>query len=174
MQPRVVGIDPSLTATGIALPGRLSSFQTGQLRGVERITELRDAVRSCIYAPDADLVAIEGPAYSRQLGAGHHEAAGLWWAIACLLVQYRVPYAVVPPTVLKKYATGKGNATKADMRVALLKRTGEDVRDDNQVDALWLRFMGLDWLGFSPIALPAVQRDAMTKVAWPEVTRGEH
>ena len=171
MQPRVIGLDLSLTATGIALPDRLATFSPASLRGVERLTEIRSLVRSCI--DDADLVALEGPAYSRQLGAGHHEAAGLWWLIACLLVQYGVPYAVVPPTVLKKYAVGKGNATKADMRVALLKRTGEDVRDDNQADAQWLRLMGLDWLGFSPVLLPTAHRDALAKVAWPEVPRGD-
>lgn len=170
-EPRVVGIDPSLRATGIALDGRLSSFHPGKgITGAPRIRMIRAALLANTVNARPDLAVIEGPAYSRQLGAGHHEAAGLWWAIIDMLWTHDVPYAVVPPTVLKKYATGRGNAAKPDMRMALYQRTGVDVGDDNEVDAAWLRAMGLDRLGAAEFAVPQAHRDALGKVDWPEVT----
>lgn len=177
MPPRVIALDLSLTATGIAtVSGETLTVQPGKtLRGAARLCDMRETILNAALGTDfdPDLTVIEGPAYSRALGAGHHEAAGLWWQIVCALHGAGIPYAVAAPTALKKYATGKGNATKADMRMALYKRAATDLRDDNQVDAQWLRLMGLDWLGFSPVLLPTAHRDALAKVAWPEVPRGD-
>jgi len=72
---------------------------------------------------------------------------------------------------LKRYATGKGNATKADMRMALFQRAGLDVRDDNAVDAWWLRAMALDHYGHPLVAMPQTHRQALEKVAWPELAQ---
>lgn len=48
-------------------------------------------------------------------------------------------------------------------------RAGEDIRDDNQVDALWLRQIGLALLD-DPAAIPMPQanRQALTKLALPD------
>lgn len=174
LEPRVLGIDLSLTATGLVLhdASPLTITPGKGLHGVARLREIRGAIMS-VAVPSTDLAVIEGPAYSRQLGAGHHEAAGLWWVIAYMLTMHDIPFAIIPPTTLKKYAVGKGTATKADMRVALLQRTGLDVRDDNQVDAWWLRCAGLDHLGRPPVAMPATHRAALEKVIWPEVPCAE-
>lgn len=45
-------------------------------------------------------------------------------------VLYRAQYAftTIPPTVVKKVATGKGNATKDKMYEAFLKETGQDIK----------------------------------------------
>lgn len=168
--PQVVGLDLSLTATGIALPdGHLLTLAPGKgLRGVARLHDIRAAAFTLIAPYATTLVTIEGPAYSRALGAGHHEAAGLWWLIVYELTARGIPHAVVPPTSLKKYATGRGNATKPDMRMALYQRADLDLRDDNQVDAAWLRYAGLDALGHPVVDLPKAHRDTLTKVAWPE------
>lgn len=175
MQPRVIGLDLSLTATGvIAADGTLLTVSPRKnLLGADRLITMREAILSAALGTDfdPDLAVIEGPAYSRALGVGHHEAAGLWWQVVCTLRSAEIPVAVVAPTALKKYATGKGNATKPDMRMALYKRAELDLKDDNQVDAYWLRAMGLDHFGCAPVWLPLAQRDALDKVRWPEVTR---
>ena len=155
----VVGLDPSLTGLGLATPDTLttiSSKPTGDTVAAraERLVTMADKVARLI--PESSLVVIEGPAYSRQLGAGHHLSAGLWWVLAVELTHRGHDVIEVPPTSLKKLATGKGNATKADLRVALLQRTGIDERDDNRVDAWWLRCAGLHLVG-NPEALPLPQ-----------------
>ncbi|WP_395109815.1 hypothetical protein [Actinomadura sp. SCN-SB] len=174
MQPRVIGLDLSLTATGMALPdGSLDVIVPAKgLTGVARLQAIRAEIFRRILPPATDLAVIEGPAYSRAAGAGHHEAAGLWWLVVYEMTARGVHHAIVPPTTLKRYATGKGTATKADMRMALYRREDRDVRDDNMVDARWLALMGLDHLGHPLVEVPKTHRDALAKVAWPEVTRG--
>ncbi|GGS88259.1 hypothetical protein ACFFV7_51120 [Nonomuraea spiralis] len=168
MAPHVVGLDLSLTGTGIATAdGTLSRVRTGDLRGGPRMSWIASHIFGDGLTQAADLVVVEGPSYGSQSGAGHHEAAGLWWHVIYRLHVFEVPYAVIPPSTLKKYAAGRGNATKPDMRVALLQRAGLDERDDNKVDAWWLRAAGLDHLGHPPVDLPKGQREALAKVDWP-------
>lgn len=146
----VVGLDPSLTGLGLATPDGLSTISSkpagDQIAArAERLVTMADKVARRI--PDDSLVVIEGPAYSRQLGAGHHLSAGLWWVLAVELTHRGHALIEVSPSALKKFATGKGNATKPDIRMALYQRAGLDVRDDDQADAWWLRQVGLHLVG---------------------------
>ena len=43
------------------------------------------------------------------------------------MLNYGVPFETVPPTTIKKYATGRGNAKKLDMYDAFVERTGVEV-----------------------------------------------
>lgn len=88
------------------------------------------------------------------------------------LVRERVPFAVIPPATLKKYATGRGSADKDGMRLALRMRAGIDERDNNLVDAWWLRHAGLDRLGEHIVRLPANQRACLDVVDWPAIANG--
>lgn len=49
-----------------------------------------------------------------------------------------IEYTDCPSTTLKKFATGKGNASKEMMIDAYRKRLGVDPIDDNHADAWWL------------------------------------
>jgi Holliday junction resolvasome RuvABC endonuclease subunit len=171
--PRVLGLDLSLTATGIATwDGQpLSTLRTVAAEGDKRLRRIMVTVRAEAYDHVADepieLAVIEDlPTHAHSAGI----TGMVHGAVRVALMERGVPYALVPPATLKKYATGRGNATKPDMRMALYQRTGLDIRDDNQVDAWWLRAAGLDHLGHPLVALPAAQRAALAKVAWPEVT----
>jgi len=52
-----------------------------------------------------------------------------------------VQYSDCASTTLKKFATGKGNASKEKMMNAYREKWGEEPIDDNQADARWL----LEW-----------------------------
>lgn len=167
--PRVVGLDLSITATGVALwDGTTHTITAAKWGGDWRLVNIRKTVLHHLLTPRAALAVIEDlPTHAH--GAG---VTGMVHGVVReLLLDNGVPYVLVPPATLKKYATGKGNATKADMRMALYQRAGLDLRDDNQADAWWLRMMGLDWLGHATVILPKAQRDALLKVDWPKAER---
>lgn len=158
----VVGIDPSLTGTGVATAAGTLTIVT-KAGDRKRLQLIHDAVFSAVE--DADLVVIEDlPTHAH--GAGLTGMAQGVIRLAC--IRHDAPFATVPAATLKKFATGKGNATKSDMRLELYKRAGIDLRDDNQVDAWWLRQVGLHLTDHpDAIALPKTHTDALTKVKTP-------
>ena len=167
-----VGLDLSLSATGVAsASGELrtikSAVDDGTVAGrAYRIADLAGRITSCV--PVGALAVIEGPAYASQAQAGVHLRAGLWWQVACLLTARGVEVVEIAPSALKKLATGKGNATKPDMRMALYQRAGIDERDDNRVDAWWLRQVGLHLLGDpDALDLPKTHLAALDKIRRP-------
>lgn len=164
--PTVIGLDLSITATGAMFYGDppCTIAPAKGLVGDDRLVSVRDQVMRCVTPLTTRLVVIEGPVLRSQAALSLGLLHGV---IRAALMDASVRYALVPPATLKKYATGKGNAGKPEMAVALFKRAGLELGDDNQVDAWWLRAMGMDYLGAPLVDLPAAQRDAMSKVAWP-------
>lgn len=169
--PRVIGLDLSITATGIALvDGETFTVAGKASEGDRRLATIALTVRSHTWHDDrgplADLVVIEDlPVHAHAAGitAMVHGAARL------ALLGAGIPYVLVPPATLKKYATGKGNADKTAMAIAALKRTGREFTDDNQCDAWWLRAAGLQALGHPVVDVPQSQIEALAKVTWPNL-----
>lgn len=169
MSPRVIGIDPSMTATGIAYAdGSTRVIRTDPKAGDDRLADIDNQVRSAI-CDEIDLAVVEDLPRNA-MGAG---ITGLAHGVIRLaLLREGVPYIRVPAATLKVYATGKGTATKPDMRLELFKRTNLDVRDDNEVDAAWLRLLGLDLAGRPEINLPQTHRRALDKLTLPAAYNG--
>lgn len=174
----VVGLDLSLTSTGVAriVDGKaaVGRVRPKNIDGHERLEFIREDVAGWVYedgqAPG--LVVIEGPSYGSPSGSqrGHHERAGLWWLVTQDLWMSGVRVAVVPPTQLKTYATGKGNAGKDDVLTAVVRRFPDvAVRGNDDADALVLAAMGADHLGQPLVTMPAEHRKALAKVEWPAV-----
>jgi Holliday junction resolvasome RuvABC endonuclease subunit len=173
MTPLVVGLDLSLTATGIARrDGSTRTVKTRADYGDRRLIEITNAVRQTVggYSEGfeqsrVDLVVLEDL-------PKHAMAAGITGmvhgAVRAVLLNIGVRYALIAPATLKAFATGKGNADKTAMAMAAYKRTEREFGDDNQCDAWWLRAAGLDHLGAPEFALPQAQRDRLAKVNWPQ------
>jgi len=162
---RVIGLDLSLTATGVAYPsGRVATWRSKH-RGCERLLELRDDVLAA--ARRADLVVMEGYAFGRPQQA--HYLGELGGVVRLGLYEVGTPFVVVPPSVLKGYACGRGNAPKDEVLVSAVRRLGYEGADNNQADALWLRAIALEALGAPVVELPEMHRKWVSKVKWEEV-----
>jgi len=58
-----------------------------------------------------------------------------------------IPYRGLPVGTVKKFATGRGNASKNDMMAHASTKFGGPVRSHDQADALWILSLGLKELG---------------------------
>lgn len=178
---RVVGLDLSLTAAGVAMltitdDGWTSAVRTIGTEGhnddtlTQRWQRLRDAANAILLvARTAELVLVEQPAYSKTTGKSH-DRSGLWWRVIDRLIEDGITVVEVTPGQVKKYATGKGNSGKQAVLLATDRRYPMvGVTNDNEADALTLAAMGARWLA-TPIenTLPLTHIEAMTKVRWPE------
>ena len=165
--PCVVGLDLSMTATGVAFPGGdVATWRPKASDGDRRLLVIHHHLLDLLLLGEPDLVVIEDlPVHAHAAGV----TGMVQGVVRRLLLDQSVPYLLVPPATLKTYATGKGNSDKPDMRMALYQRTALDLRDNNQVDAAWLRLLGLDHLGHPELTLPATHRRALDKL--PEVTK---
>lgn len=163
--PYVIGIDPSLSETGIATPDETYTVPT-KAGDPARLAVIHVAAKVAATLPGRCGLAVLEDLPTHAHGAGLTGMAQ--GVIRLALLEAEVPYVTVTAATLKKFATGKGNATKADMRMELFKRTGIDLRNDNEVDAWFLRQVALHLLGHpDALPLPKSHTDALTKVKTP-------
>ncbi|MFF1358701.1 hypothetical protein [Streptomyces sp. NPDC058297] len=178
--PVVVGIDPSLTGTGIASSNgwvdvtgykrpRAKDPGITQLPHGERIAAMRNILDAVYYAIGApDLVVMELPAPSRS-GGGAHERGWLWWQLYSRLDTAGFPVGLLTPNQRALYATGKGTAAKGAVIDQISRRFPAWTTDgnDNAADAVALMAAGRDWLGHPLAELPKTHRAAIDKAVWP-------
>jgi Holliday junction resolvasome RuvABC endonuclease subunit len=159
---RVLGLDLSLTATGYAYNEEVVGVIRSKAKGERRLAEIRDAVEELAF--EADVVVLEGYSYASANQA--HQIGELGGVIRLTLWQRRKPFVEVPPAVLKKFATGKGNADKDAMLAAAIRRFGFEGDNNNAADAWLLRCMGL--AAYREQAhFTSYQTEALGKVSWP-------
>jgi len=151
----VVGIDQSLTGTGLALIpkpkgiilGDGPQYSTTKIKppthGVLRLMYIEEVVTRWI-PEDADLVLMEGYAF-----AAHGQAFGLG---ECGGIIKRVIHLkgkrliVVAPGTLKKYVTGNGAAKKNTMLLNCYKKFAASFDEDDECDAYCLARLGDEYL----------------------------
>ena len=142
--PRILGLDISLTKTGVATPaGTTLTIKGG--KGDDRLINLYEEI-CYLVAADVDLAIIEDlPTHAMSAGLTG-QAQGV---VRLALRRYSIPYVTVAPATLKKYSTGSGKATKLDMidaAVRLQPHLNKWVPTDDEADAFLLRQLGLDRL----------------------------
>lgn len=168
MTAAVVGVDLSYTGTAIRWATDSLVFSTpAAWYEADRREAIARQVCDIVRA-----VAEEAPTMVVLEAGSSHGSTALMLGKLLGVVEHELmldgrAMAWIPPSTLKKFATGKGNATKPDMRMALFQRTGEDLANDNAVDAAWLYYAGLTKLGLRPFPLPIGQVAALDKAVWP-------
>jgi crossover junction endodeoxyribonuclease RuvC len=179
---RVLGIDPSLTGTGLALIdtndalvvetwtiGTSGRADATLYDRTDRIRHIALYVRH--HVSGADMVVIEGPNLGAPKQRGTFDRAGLWWQIVVRAGWAGKPIVEVSPKGRAKYATGDGNSDKkAVMAAARVTYPHVPFANDNECDALILAAMGARAIA-RPIddGLSAKHTNALRNVHWPDL-----
>lgn len=174
----VIGLDLSLTSTGIArhIPGRGIFVERVRSKGakdaswLDRRKRLREITRQILMSVNMHaLVMLEAPSYA-SIGSGTHDRSGLWWMVFDELHHQQCTIVPIAPTQRMKYATGVGGGPKASkdavLAAAVRRYSDIDITGNDVADAVILMSMGLRLLGH-PIeeSLPQTHIAAMAKVS---------
>lgn len=183
--PRVVGLDISLTGTGVAssrgwcdVVGMANVTTTPLVERISKVDALCAMVLRLVGTPD--LAVVEVPAYQAAGGRSTLERSALWWLVVRSLIRKDVPIAQCFNNSRMRYATGKGTASKAAIVDAVARRypAYSTAGNDNLCDAVVLCAMGADYVGFPLASVPKTHRAALEAVTWPaglaiDTERGE-
>lgn len=187
----VVGLDLSLRATGMAcsdgttlrlVPPKnvwpVTAAKRHLRSEMDRIAWILDQVGENLTgplpdeprfdSPRPDLVVIEH--YSRGSSNRREEMGELGGIIRLDLWARNIPYADVSPASLQKFACGDSKKRDKDAVLAAAIRLGCPGNTNDEADSWFLRQMGLYHLGESDVPHTQYRDDAISKVAWPEVS----
>lgn len=164
----IVGVDASLTGTGVAwidADGIETYVVKTKLVGVERLSHIEtEVVGLCV--PDT-VVILEGYSYGSK-GRAVFNIGELGGVLRLAFHRARIGWLVVPPTVMKKYVTGSGTASKAKVVSSLASRMGRTFDSDDEADAVGLLCYGLELAGEQPLGkLPKANLAALKGVTLP-------
>ena len=162
----LIAFDLSLTSTGWAYVSDMGRIMPGGFTGLQRLDYVFEVVTD--MARHFELVVMEGLSMASNY-PGASERIGLAYMVRHWLWKNRIPFILVPPMTLKKFATGKGNADKDMVIKEVYKRWGHDCTISDEADACAALHFGLQLIG-SEEPQNAIQRECLTKceVVMPE------
>jgi crossover junction endodeoxyribonuclease RuvC len=169
----IIGIDLSLNATGVCSSQSSQIFNTihgygfievePKSKGIPRWNMIREAIRSILSEVGRNsVVFIEGysfGAHSRSV-TGLAEIGGI---IRMDLHDHGVKFIEIPPTVLKKFVTGKGICKKDIILKEVYRRWNMDLSSHNLADAFGLVKLGEATL--NPTAIHNLTKDQKSVAA---------
>ena len=148
-----LGIDLSLTSTGfvklengkIIKQDLTKTKPSGDdvVKGLERLLEIVNSVN----LDDVSIAVVEGLAFMARNTSALVQLSGLNYLMREKLYYKHIPFTIVAPTTLKKFATGKGNSPKDSILLEIYKRYGISFQNDNLADAYILARIGEALLG---------------------------
>jgi crossover junction endodeoxyribonuclease RuvC len=135
----ILGIDPSLTSTGLCVidhHGALIESTTlgSKKTGPARLVDLRDALDAYFKRTMPTVCALEGYSF----GSKHAREAVAEWGglIRVLLYEWKIPTLIVPPMTLKKFVLpSAGSLQKNRIALESYKRWGLSFQTDDECDA---------------------------------------
>jgi crossover junction endodeoxyribonuclease RuvC len=170
----IIGIDPSLTSTGICTmdeSGKLLStlaINSG-FSGMKRLYDIKQQIfKVLINFQLKPTVFIEG--YSFGSMNGREVLGELGGMIRLMLYEEGIEFVDVAPTSLKKYATGIGKGDKVAMAIGVIKSWGKDFPTTDQTDAYALCQFGRGYLGLVD-DLTVFRKEAIDAIKNPKVKK---
>lgn len=163
----LAGLDLSLTSTGISIGGQTRIISTPK-KGPERLSIISYEVVSALEAENVDCAIIEGYSFASR-NSQAHSIGELGGCVRMRLWEMGLPFVNVPPTCRAKFATGKGNAGKAEVISSISAKIGRVFSGNggaDECDAWVLEEMGLAHLGMSELAWTKEQMSSLAKVDW--------
>lgn len=142
----VVGLDPSLTGTGVATYGCARTIKSNAKLAIEpRVDKILEDLWSTvdeITNGSASLFLIEGLAFASKTGKVS-ERAFLHHMIRYQLWKTGKKFVLIPPNTLKVFVSGMGNADKDTMVITVTKLWPEyGATNNNEADAVGLYNLG--------------------------------
>lgn len=163
----VVGLDLSLTSTGICANGEAETVATA-LKGVPRLSWISKVICDRLEEVANPAVCIEGYSFGSR-NSQSHAIGELGGVIRLALWERNIPWVDIPPTCRAKFATGKGNAAKNEVVSSISARTGivwSGKGADDMCDAWILEEMGRCHFGMARYEWPQINLSSMDKVDW--------
>ena len=163
-----LGLDLSLSLSAYAHVSTDTDLVTGLLPttarndDLARIRSVRGFVFSKVIQYKPDLVVLEGLAYGSVTGHATTRA-GMWWSVVDKIDDAGLKYEICPPTMLKKFATGHGNASKDKVMLATAREFPTFDGDNNEADALWAATYGAMILGCETLVKPNEYRRSLVR-----------
>jgi len=167
MTPTVVGLDLSLTSTGICIDGDAEVISSNQ-KGMFRLSFIREVIMDRLEKLQSPAVCIEGYSFGSR-NSQAHAIGELGGIVRFALWEHEIPWVDIPPTCRAKFATGRGNAAKSEVVSSISARTGITwigKGADDMCDAWILEEMGRTHLNVPRYAWPQICLSAMEKVDW--------
>jgi Holliday junction resolvasome RuvABC endonuclease subunit len=145
MMRTVIGVDPSLSCTGVAVwrngSVRTFSVKTSPDDGPRVVREMIICAAIMPWVRGATSSMVEAVYQQKLRGRTSLDLAGLHDVLVYGLHARGVPVGVAAPTSVKQFATCNGRASKVQMVDDAEALLGIKVGDHNQADALWLATM---------------------------------
>lgn len=145
---RILALDPGTSCGWAVSDGPSGTWNLTPARGDSpgmRYIRLRARLEEVRQAhPDLGLVAYE---QAFQVGRKAVEIYdGIITHVQSFCAEHHIEHTTVFASTLKKWATGKGNASKQEMRSAWYRRAGEiwTHQGEDEIDALWILAWTID------------------------------
>jgi Holliday junction resolvasome RuvABC endonuclease subunit len=168
----VVGIDMSLTSTGVSFEDQQFVIAPS-VNGVERLKFFADEFTKIFDSLDNAAVVIEGYSFASR-NSHAHSLGELGGILKLTLFNAGVPLVIVPPTSRAKFATGKGNASKSEVVSAISAKTGivwQGKGADDKCDAWVLEEIGRFRLGTERYVWPKQNIEGLDKVDFSDLDK---
>ncbi|AYP69995.1 RuvC-like Holliday junction resolvase [Mycobacterium phage CRB2] len=189
--PLVLGIDTSLTATGlcqvafqgldnsgapvglvmrtatVSAPPPAKNGDRSKRAMARRVNRLLEQIGEALDDHRPDLIAMEALAYAAK-GEGVWVLPWIWGRVIELCEERDIPLIVVGTSQLKKYVVGKGagpGTDKDSVMLAVAKRWPQaEVSNNNEADATAVASIGCRYLGYPIEQLPKDHLTIMAKI----------